>query len=90
MHGALSDETISDISNYHVDYARERSAFELRDLTIGAGENPPASSCPQIVVNLAQSGGLAFIRPSYVQGTELRTLWDTGGRCYYIHRESVL
>ena len=46
VHGALSDETISDISNYHVDYARERSAFELSDLTIGAGENPPASSCP--------------------------------------------
>ena len=39
------------------------------------------------MVNLAQSGGLAFIRPSYVQGTELRTLWDTGAGCSYIHRE---
>eukprot|EP00963_Diacronema_lutheri_P010952 scaffold1267_cov414-Pavlova_lutheri.AAC.1 len=87
VHGARSDETVSDISNYHVDYARERSAFELSDLTIRAGENPPASSCPRIVVNLAQSGGLAFIRPSYVEGTELRTLWDTGAGCSYIHKE---
>ena len=59
----------------------------MSDLAIGAGENPPASSCPQIVVNLAQSGGLAFIRPSCIQGTELRTLWDTGAGCSYIHRE---
>eukprot|EP00963_Diacronema_lutheri_P001282 scaffold83_cov390-Pavlova_lutheri.AAC.1 len=56
------------MSNYHVDYARERSAFELSDLTIGAGENPPTSSYPRIVVNLAQFGGLTFIRPSYVEG----------------------
>ena len=78
MHGALSDETISIISNYHVDYAREQSAFELSDLTIGARENLVATSCPQIVVNLAQFGGLALIRPSYIQGTKLRTLWDIG------------
>eukprot|EP00963_Diacronema_lutheri_P014668 scaffold3559_cov696-Pavlova_lutheri.AAC.1 len=49
VYGARSDEKVSDISNYHVDYARERSAFELSDLTIGAGENPPASLCPRIV-----------------------------------------
>ena len=31
VHGARSDETVSNISNYHVDYAREQSAFELSD-----------------------------------------------------------
>ena len=41
VHRALSDEIVSDISSYHVDYAREQSAFELSDLAIGAGENPP-------------------------------------------------
>eukprot|EP00963_Diacronema_lutheri_P008478 scaffold753_cov390-Pavlova_lutheri.AAC.10 len=84
---APSSETTLDGSNYHVDYARELASFQLSDLTIGAVENPVASSCPHIVVNLAQYGGLAFIRPSYVQGTEFKTLWDTGAGCSYIHKE---
>jgi len=87
VYDAPCNETVSDSSNYHVDYAKEQSTFELSGLTIGARENPRAFSCPRIVVNLAQSGGLAFIRPSYVQGTEFKTFWDIGAGCSYIHRE---
>lgn len=80
-------KTLLDGHNYHVDYARLMPTFQLSDLAIGAREDPFIAFNPQFVVNLAQSGGLAFIRRSHVQGRKLRTLWDTGAIYSYIHEE---
>ena len=81
------DDTVSEGSNYHVDYYRDRSAFQMCDLTTGVGENPSALAHSQVVVNLVQVGSQVFLRPAYVQGKELRTLWDTGAARSYVHKE---
>jgi len=81
------DSAISEESTYHVDYCRDISTFQLSDLTTGVGERATVDARPQIVVNLAQTGSQVFIRPSYVEGKELRTLWDTGAGCSYVHKD---
>ena len=81
------DSAISEESTYHVDYCRDISTFQLSDLTTGVGERATADARPHIVVNLAQTGSQVFIRPSYVKGKELRTLWDTGAGCSYVHKD---
>eukprot|EP00963_Diacronema_lutheri_P005849 scaffold465_cov383-Pavlova_lutheri.AAC.2 len=52
-----------------------------------------ANDCPNKGKSLetgngqAPGNGIPRRAPSYVQGTELKTLWDTGAGCSYIHRE---
>eukprot|EP00963_Diacronema_lutheri_P002061 scaffold134_cov409-Pavlova_lutheri.AAC.1 len=81
------DDTVSEDSKYHVDYCRDRSTFQRSDLTTGVGEHSSTIARSQVVVNLAQIGSQVFLRPAYVQGKELRALWDTGAGRSYVHKE---
>eukprot|EP00963_Diacronema_lutheri_P004582 scaffold347_cov420-Pavlova_lutheri.AAC.4 len=80
-------DTVSEDSNYHVDYCRDRSTFQRSDLTTGVGEHSSTIVQSQVVVNLAQIGSQVFLRPAYVQGKELRALWDTGAGRSYVHKQ---
>eukprot|EP00963_Diacronema_lutheri_P005394 scaffold420_cov342-Pavlova_lutheri.AAC.11 len=51
------------------------------------GEHSSTIVQSQVVVNLAKIGSQVFLRPAYVQGKELRTLWDTGAGRSYVHKE---
>eukprot|EP00963_Diacronema_lutheri_P008504 scaffold758_cov387-Pavlova_lutheri.AAC.1 len=50
------DDTVLQDSKYHVEYSRDRSTFQISDLTTGVGEHPSTVAHSQVVVNLALIG----------------------------------